>query len=73
MYSTGGADETRKRFRRLRPQEIEALNTIETQLEAARQVVQTIHRKRQQFLRAAFQKGHVVTYKELQKMARCPR
>jgi hypothetical protein len=56
-------------IRRLRPQEVEQLAAIDVRLEEAERVLGEIRSERDEAVRRAFAKGHVVTVSELTEMA----
>jgi hypothetical protein len=63
-----GAD-LKRTIRRLRPQEAEQLAAIDARLEEAKRVLGEIRDERDEAVRKAFAKGHVVTVAELTEMA----
>jgi hypothetical protein len=56
-------------LRRLRPQEAEQLAAIDARLEEAKRALDEIRDERDEAVRGAFSKGHVVTVSELTQMA----
>jgi len=65
--ATGAA--VKRILRRLRPQEAEQLAAIDARLEQAKRALAEIRGERDEAVRRAFAKGHVVTVSELTEMA----
>lgn len=58
-----------KTLRRIRPQEAEQLAAVDTEIDAAKQRLRDLNEVRQNLLKTAFAKGHVITIKEVTERA----